>query len=306
MSAPPSPRLRAVDLNLLTVLDALLVERNVTRAARRLGMTQPAVSNALTRLRLLFGDDLFVRRGKEMAPTPRALSLAGPTRRALDLIQASLAGPGAFDYTESRTFRLGLHDLGEALLLPRFLRWLDQLGARVRLDVRREPGAALHDEMRLGKVDLVLDHVVLPGEEFRRERVLDLELVPLVRRDHPTVGESLTLDEYVALEHVILEPREGQTDLAEHALAVLGRSRRVRAQVPRYLSMPFLVSQSNLVCTPPLPLARLFEQHFPVRVVSCPLPIPPIPLFMMWHACQDSDPAHRWLRRSLVELCGRA
>lgn len=305
MSAPPVPRLRAVDLNLLTVLDAMLAEHNVTRAAERLGMTQPAVSNALTRLRLLFDDELFVRRGKEMAPTPRALSLAGPIREALDLIRASLAHPEAFNPAASHTFRLGIQDLGEALLLPRFLQWLDQLGARVRLDVRREPGAALHDEMRLGKVELVLDHVVIAGEEFRRQRVLDLDLVPVVRREHPAVGESMTLDEYVALEHVILEPREGQTNLAEQALAVLGRSRRVRAQVPHHLSMPFIVSQSNLVCTLPLPLARLFEQRFPVRVVRCPLPIPPIPLFMMWHACQDSDPAHRWLRRSLAELCGR-
>lgn len=305
MSAPPIPRLRAVDLNLLIVLDAVLAERNVTRAAERLGMTQPAVSNALTRLRLLFDDALLVRRGKEMAPTPRALSLTGPIRGALDLIRASLACPDAFDCTASHTFRLGIQDLGEAILLPRFLQWLEQLGARVRLDIRREPGAALHDEMRLGKVELVLDHVVIPGEEFRRERVLDLELVPLVRRDHPTVGQALTLDEYVALEHVILEPREGQTNLAEQALALVGRSRRVRVQVPHYFSMPYLVSQSNLACTLPLPLARLFEQHFPVRVVSCPLPIQPIPLFMMWHVCQDSDPAHLWLRQALIELCGR-
>jgi DNA-binding transcriptional LysR family regulator len=305
MSAPPIPRLRAVDLNLLTVLDAVLAERNVTRAAERLGMTQPAVSNALTRLRLLFDDELFLRRGKEMAPTPRALSLAGPIREALDLIQASLAPHDAFDYTASHTFRLGIVDIGEAVLLPRFLQWLEKLGANVRLDIRREPGSALHDEMRLGKLELALDHIVIPGEEFRRQHVLDLELVPLVRRDHPTVGQALTIDEYVALEHVILQPREGQTNLAEQALAVVGRSRCVRVQVPDYLSMPFIASQSNLVCTLPLPLARLFEQHLPVRVVRCPLPIHPIPLFMMWHVCQDSDPAHHWLRRSIIEACRR-
>ncbi|WP_438042659.1 LysR family transcriptional regulator [Sorangium sp. So ce128] len=305
MNAPPLPRLRAVDLNLLTVLDAVLTERNVTRAAERLGMTQPAVSSALNRLRLLFNDDLIVRRGKEMAPTPRALALVGPIRKALDLIQASLAHTGAFDCTASRTFRLGISDIGEALLLPRFLQWLEQLGARVRLDFCREPGTSLQNEMRLGKIELVLDHIAIPGEEFRRTRVLDLEFVALVRQDHPTVGPSLTLDEYMALEHVIIEPREGQTNLAEQIQAVVGRSRRVRVQVPRYLSMPFIVSQSNLVCTVPLPLARLFEQHFPVRVVSCPLPIQPIPLFMMWHACQDGDPAHEWLRRSLIELCSR-
>lgn len=301
MGAPP-PRLRAVDLNLLTVLDALLTERNVTRAAERLGMTQPAVSNALSRLRLLFDDELFVRTGKEMAPTPRARALAGPIREALDRIQASLSQADAFDCTESRTFRLAIDDFGEAILLPRFAQRLEQLGARVRLDIHREPGAALPEELRLGNLDLVLDHVVIPGEEFRRERLIDLDLVPLVRRDHPTVGASLTVDEYVALEHVILEPRAGQTNLAEHALAVIGRSRRVRAQVPDHLSMPFLVARSNLVCTLPLPLARLFEQHFPVRVVSCPLPIQPIPLFLMWHVGRDAEPAHQWLRRSLVEL----
>ncbi|WP_437309229.1 LysR family transcriptional regulator [Sorangium sp. So ce388] len=305
MNAPPLPRLRAVDLNLLTVLDAVLTERNVTRAAERLGMTQPAVSSALNRLRLLFNDDLVVRCGKEMAPTPRALSLAGPIRRALDLIQASLAHADAFDCTANRTFRLAIGDLGEALLVPRFLQWLEQLGARVRIELCPEPGASLQNEMRLGQVELVLDHIVIPGEEFRRARVLDLEFVTLVRRDHPTVGPSLTLDEYMALEHVILEPREGQTNLAEQIQAVVGRSRRVPVQVPRYLSMPFIVSQSNLLCTLPLPLARLFERHFPVRVVSCPLPVQPIPLFMMWHVCQDGDPAHQWLRRSLIELCTR-
>ncbi|WP_433927769.1 LysR family transcriptional regulator [Sorangium cellulosum] len=128
MSAPPLPRLRAVDLNLLTMLDAVITERNVTRAAEHLGMTQPAVSSALTRLRLLFDDDLFVRSGKEMAPTPRALSLAGPIRDALDLIQSSLAQPDAFDCTASHTFKLGLSDLGEAILLPRFVQWLERLG----------------------------------------------------------------------------------------------------------------------------------------------------------------------------------
>ena len=305
MSAQTRPHLRAVDLNLLTVLDAVLTERNVTRAAEHLGMTQPAVSNALARLRLLFDDELFLRTGKEMAPTPRALSLQGPLREALDRIRASLGQPEAFDVTAGRTFRLGLDDFGEAVLLPRFLQWTEQIGARVRLDVRRGPGAVLHDEMRFGKVDLVVDRVVIPGEEFRRERVLDLDLVPLVRRDHPTVGESLTIDEYVALEHAILEPREGQTNLAEHALAVMGRSRRVRVQVPHYLAMPFIVSQSDVVCTLPLPLARLFEQRFPVKVVRCPLPIQPIPLFLMWHACQDSEPAHQWLRSSLLGLCKR-
>ncbi|MDI3286074.1 LysR family transcriptional regulator [Polyangium sp. 15x6] len=304
MSAPPVPRLRAVDLNLLTVLDALLVERSVTRAADRLGMTQPAVSNALTRLRLLFDDELFVRHGKAMAPTPRALSLAGPIRKALELIQASLAHADAFDCTANRTFTLGLQDIGEAILLPRFLQRLEQLGAGIRLDIRREPGAALHDEMRLGKVELVLDYVVISGEEFRRKRVLDLTMVPLVRRDHPVVGESLTLDEFLGLEHLILEPREGQTNPSEQALAVLGRSRHVRMQVPHFLSMPLLVSRSNLVCTMPLPLARLCEQHFPVRAVSCPLPVGPIPFFMMWHAHQDADPAHQWLRQTIVELCG--
>jgi DNA-binding transcriptional LysR family regulator len=240
-----------------------------------------------------------------MAPTPRALSLAGPIRKALDLVQTSLAHPDAFDYTASHTFRLGLNDFGEAILLPRFLRWLEQLGARVRLDLRREPGASLHAELRLGKVDLVLDHVVILGEDFRRKRVFDLEFTPVVRRDHPTVGPSMTLDEYVELEHVILEPREGQTNLAEHILATIGRTRCVRAQVPHYLTMPFILAESNFVGTLPLPLGRLFEQHLPVRVVSCPFPIQPIPLFLMWHACRDGDPAHQWLRNSLRDLCSQ-
>jgi DNA-binding transcriptional LysR family regulator len=300
---PPIPHLRAVDLNLLTVLNTLLTERSVTRAAARLGMTQPAVSNALSRLRLVFDDELFVRRGKEMALTPRARSLAGPIRQALDLIQSSLSHSDAFDYQLNHTFRLGFHDFGETVLLPRFLQWLEQLGAGVRLDIRREPGAALHDEMRFGRVDLVLDRVVISGDEFRKQRVLDLEVVVMVRRDHPTVGQSMTVDEYLALEHVIVEPREGQTNVAEHILAVIARSRRVRAQVPHFLAMPFILSQSNLVGTLPLPQARLFEQYFPVRIVSCPLPVHPIPLFMMWHVSQDLDPAHQWLRRALVEFC---
>lgn len=296
-------RLRAVDLNLLAVLDAILAEHSVTRAAERLGMTQPAVSNALTRLRLLFGDELFVRSGKEMAPTPRALALAGPIREALDLMDASLAPERAFDPTASHTFRLGIVDVGEAILLPRFLQWLDDLGSRVRLDVRRGPGPSLGDDLRFGRVELVLDNVVIPGEEIRRKHLLDLTLVPVVRRDHPSVGEALSLDGYLALEHAILEPREGQTNLAEQALAIVGESRRVRVQVPDYLSMPFIVARSNLVCTLPHPLARLFEQYFPVRAVPCPLPVRPMPLFMMWHVRQDADPAHAWLRQSILELC---
>jgi len=303
MSTPPIPRLRAVDLNLLTVFDALVRERNVTRAAERLGMTQPAVSNALSRLRLVFHDELFSRHGKEMAPTPRARALAEPIRKALDLIQSSLTHSSTFDPSTNHTFRLGIQDLGETLLLPRFLQWIEGLGAGIRLEIRRELGAQLNEEMRLGKVDLVVDHVVIPGDDFRKQHIFDLEFVPMVRQAHPAAGPSLTVDEYLALEHVIIEPRAGQTNLAEQVLALLTKSRHVRVQVPHYLSVPYIVSQSNLVCTVPVPIARLFEQHFSLRILSCPLPIRPIAFFMMWHICQDLHPAHQWLRQTMVELC---
>jgi DNA-binding transcriptional LysR family regulator len=295
--------LKTIDLNLLTIFDTILSERSLTRASAKLNMSQPAISNALARLRLALDDQVFVRTAQGMMPTPRAKQLAAPVRQALDLIQNSLREQGAFEFGKvKRKFVIAIGDYGEAVIMPRFVDWLAQVAPGIQVQVRPELGRNIQQELREGVVDLAMDYFRIRGAEFRNAHVMDEHLVSMVRQDHPDVGDSLSLEDYIALPHVVLTQDKPIVDsvLLSHGLA-----RNIALQVPHFLSMPLIVQKTNFICTLPKRMALVYADFFRTKILKTPLEFPQIPIYFMWHQAAETDPGHTWLRHALLELCHR-
>lgn len=299
-------KLRTLDLNLLLVFDAIYAERSISKAALRLHLSQPTVSNALARLRERFGDPLFERSGQGMAPTPRAKTLSEPIRQALGLLEGGLRGDDGFDFASTqREFVVAVEDYGETVVLPRFIDWLGQAAPGIRIRIRPEPGSMLQAELRDGAVDLALDYFPVQGAGFRHQCVMTENLLTLARRDHPQVGERLSLETYLALRHVVLAHRGNSRPMIDLALAKRDLARHIAVTVPHFLSMPVLVQHSDLLATLPRRMALLYADHFRLRAHAVPLRIPQFPIYLLWHANAEADSGHRWLREQLALSCQR-
>lgn len=298
--------LQTFDLNLLRVFDAIYVERSISRAAVRLSLTQPAVSNALARLRERLNDPLFERTADGMAPTPRAKTIAEPIQRALDLLKQGLSERMGFQFESShRSFVFAVEDYGENVILPRFLKWLNDVAPNIKIVIRPEPGLQLRDELRQGKVDLALSYFVPGMDDFRSHCVMTDGLLSLARQDHPDISERLTLDIFLRLRHVALAPRTKSTPMIDLALAKRGLQRDIAVQVPHFQSMPVIVQTTNLLCTLPKRMAVLYADHFGLQAYLPPIRTPEFPVYLIWHQSAEEDLAHRWLREAFVDLCQR-
>lgn len=298
--------LRSLDLNLLLVFDTVYSERSISKAAQKLNLSQPTVSNAIARLRERLGDPLFVRSSIGMAPTARAKSIAEPVRQALDLLERSVRGRDEFNFAaSSRTFVIAVEDYGETVILPRFVDWLGQVAPNIQIRIRPERGHQLTDELREGTVDLSLDYFAQRDPAFHNDCVLTESLLTLSRMDHPQAKDRMSLESYLALRHVVLTPRTGAMPMIDLALAKRGLRRHIAVEVPHFLSMPLIVQASNMICTLPKRMAHLYAEHFRLKTHPVPLRMPKFPIFLIWHNSADTDPAHEWLRRHLMEFCQR-
>ncbi len=296
--------LRALDLNLLPIFEAIYAERSISRAARRLNLSQPTVSNALARLRTRLGDPLFERGAQGMVPTPRAKALADPVRQALAGLERGLRAGDGFDVAGSeREFVIAVEDYGETVLLPRLADALAHRAPGIRITIRPEPSARLLEAMRDGAVDLALDYFAPDDPRFRADCVLTDSLVTLSRRGHPMIGGRLGLDTYLSLRHVVLMPRADSRPMIDLALAKRGRQRRIAVTVPHFMSMPLLIQDSDLVCTLPRRMAQCYADHFELQTHPLPLRVPDFPIYLIWHESAQSDAGHQWLRRQLAEFC---
>lgn len=296
-------RLAAIDLNLLVALDALLVERNVTRAAARIGITQPAMSHALMRLRRLLGDPLFVRTPREMVPTARAEKLAIPLRRALSDIQEALRSDAAFDPSKAeRTFTMSMGDFASLVILPDFAARLREVAPKVDLRVIAEemPWSRALDD---GTADLAIAVSVHGAPSNIRTRKLFSErFVCVMRRDHPAARRPLTLDRFVNLTHALIAPGGRAWGIVDDALAERGLRRRIGLTIPHFLVAPFVIASSDFVITLPERVARRFAAAVPLRIVPTPIAIPGFSMHLAWHERLQREPAYVWLRRTLVEV----
>lgn len=299
--------LRTVDLNLLTVFDAVYAERNLSRAAQRLAMTQPAVSNALARFRALTRDRLFVRAARGVTPTPLADRLADPIRRALELVREGLEGVRAFDpRTSRRSFTLASAFGIEVLVGADILSWARRVAPGVTLrGVAVLARERLWPDLRDGIVDLAADFIPPRDGRFASERVMQAEAVVVARKGHPRIGSRLTLSRYLAEEHVVLTRSNPVDARLEGAEALLALERKVLLEVPSSLAIALVVSQSDLVGVVGRRLAEVLAPQLGLKILPMPITLPLFPAYLVWHRSRDADPGHQWLRRGIKDVFAR-
>ena len=296
--------LRQLDLNLLKAFDALMDERNVTRAADRLAVTQPAVSATLNRLRDALGDPLFVRTQRGIAPTERALALAGPVKRILVDIEAVLQ-PQAFDpATADFTVTLSATDYAMRAVVMPFVAALRPLAPRIRLAVIQAHGPELLERMERGELDLALITPQMAPPEVHVRPLFDERYVCVLRQAHPAAGQdALTLDTFCDLDHGIVSLQGGGfSGPTDEALARLGRQRAVRVSVPSFGTLLDLVRSTDLVALVP---GRLLAGVTGLAVRTPPLEVAGFTKVLAWHARTHVDPRQRWVRDLLVRTCGQ-
>ena len=295
--------IRNLNLNLLLVLDALSREQNVTRAAKRLGLTQSAVSNALGQLRQALGDPLFVRSRRGVVPTERALALAGPVRQALGIVESALAGTGAFEPgTTTRSFVIAASDYTEYVVLPALLRRLEREAPRVRLEVRAWGAHEVPPALEAGEVDLMLGYYGALPPGHHEQALFEEEYVCIVKQRHPSVRRRLTLKRYLALNHVLVTQRPGSLGSVDVALARLGLTRNVGARVSHFLMVPHLVAQTDMVAALSRRIAEPAARSLGLGLYPPPLDLPKSRVGQVWHERTASDAGNRWLRRVVSEI----
>lgn len=295
-----------LDLNLLRVFDAVLRDRSVTAAAARLGLTQPAVSNALARLRRRFDDPLFVRGTRGMDPSPFARALAAPVHQALALIEAALAQRAGFDPGSStRTFRFYMSDIGEVFFLPPLVERVRRAAPGVRLEAAAVPLAQIAASLASGELDLAVGFLPGLSGAVRSRRLFRDPYVCLMRADRSGAGRRLTRRQFAQASHALVSSPGSGHQVIEQALERHGLARRIALRVPHFTVVPQVLERTDLLLTIPLRIARVFEKGGRLRALRLPFPIPAADVGVHWHERFDRDPGNRWLRELLVELFAR-
>ncbi|HEX5234524.1 MAG TPA: LysR family transcriptional regulator [Silvibacterium sp.] len=299
-----------IDLNLLVPLEALLAERSVTRAASRVGLSQPAMSNALARLRAIFRDPLLVRTGRAMALTTRGEALIQPVRNTVSQIRRVMGEENRFTPATCRSsFSLATTDYWEFLFLPRVMRRLQMQAPHVSLEVKRlvagqfEPPVS---DLRSSAFDVAIGffpQVPITSSDFYSETLCSDMLCSVIGRSNKQIGSRLTLATYLNHGHVVIKYREiGGITSTDSVLARAGKSRNIRLIVPHYFDVPHVVCQTNLIGSLPTRMARKFSSRLPIRILRPPMRLASNNLVMLWHERTHSDPAQVWFRQLLVTV----
>ncbi|MBL0422648.1 LysR family transcriptional regulator [Ramlibacter sp. AW1] len=297
--------LKDVDLNLLVVFNELLTERRVSAVAAKLGLSQPAVSNILNRLRKLLGDELFLRTSRGMEPTPYALQLSEPIAYALTTIHGALNERTMFDAASSeRRFTLGLSDIGEVSFLSRLLERLDALAPHVSVSTLRSRREDLAQAMEAGAVDLAIGTLSqLPAGFFQRRLFLQ-RYVCMFRQGHALDKGSITQEEYCAAQHLVVLPPGSAHAQVSDFIERRGIKRNVRLTVPNYTPVGYILGSgnSNLVATVPESYAIRCVEPFGLRYVAHPFHVPHTSVNLFWHAKFHRESGNKWLRQVVVDL----
>ncbi|CAM2160287.1 LysR family transcriptional regulator [Paraburkholderia tropica] len=294
--------IRTIDLNLLRALDALLDERNVTRAARRLALTQPAVSGMLVRLREAFDDPLFIRTQRGIAPTLRALELVAPLKQILGEVETLLT-PQAFDPASADfTLTLAATDYALQAVVAPYLAVLRREAPGIRVAVVPVQDPSLHAQLARGDVDVALVTPESTPADLHARRLFDERYVCVMRADHPDAARGrITLARFCALDHALVSYTGGSFHgVTDEALAQHGRARRVALSVTSFLVLPEILRASDLIAVVPQRLAQRAEG---LAVLPAPLEIPGFTKTAAWHERTHRDPARRWARALLFETC---
>lgn len=294
--------LEEVDLNLLIVFRQMLIEKRVSKVAENLGLTQPAISNALARLRKLLGDELFTRTPQGMEPTPYAEQLAESVTYALGMIHSALNQKSGFDpATARRAFTVGMTDIGEIWFLPRLVDALVRAAPNVSISTVRNTSVNLKDEMEAAKVDMALGLLPQLKAGFFQRRILQTRYVCLMRKGHPLNKGRITLQEFSAAEHVSVVAQGTGHGQVDDVMQRSGIQRRVRLTVPHFTAVAHIVQTTDLLATVPEPLAQRIAEPFGLAYLTHPAKLPEVAINLFWHARVHKDPANVWLRNLIFE-----
>jgi DNA-binding transcriptional LysR family regulator len=296
------------DLNLLVAFDLLMEEKNVSRAAERMFVTQSAMSHTLQRLRQQLDDPLLVKTPAGMKPTDRALSLVEPVKAVLRDVKRLIRAPEEFDPSQSRRrFVIAATDYMDLLVLPPLVERIAMAAPGIDLHVKRTESPFPEADLEHNDIDVVLgfDAVLKPPAYLSKTKLFDDRMACVVGRQH-SLGKSgrLTLEEYVSCKHMLISRTGTRVGLIDEWLAERGLTRRIALIVPHFLSAPFIVAKTDMILSLPERIANDFVDLAPLKILPIPIELPAYDLVMVWHPLHDPDPAHRWLRDQITGICG--
>lgn len=295
-----------LDLNLLRVFEAVLTTRSITQAASRLGLTQSSTSHSLNRLRMFFGDPLFVRTKRSMEPTPRAVELSRPIAEALQLIQGTVERRRSFDpVTSNRTFSIAMTDIGQTMYLPRLMPYLGSEAPNVNLTIHQLARETIRDRLESGTVDLAIGPIGGLESGFYQQRLYDSTWICALRKNHPRIKEVLTMEAFLAESHLVISPpgtvHGGSLDAA---FAVIGAKRRVALKVPSFHTAAQILSVTDLIAAVPRGFLEVEAATHSLRTLGLPFATDKLVVRQFWHERFHEDGESRWLRRVVHQLFG--
>ena len=293
-----------VDLNLLLVFSAMLQHQNVTRAGQAIGVSQPAMSTALARLREMFNEPLFVRSAGGMKPTPRAVELADPVHRVLDLIRGEIMQTTSFEPRQTaRTFTISTADIGEIVFLPRVLKQFSAEAPHADLRSLTLPSRVVEENLESGNLDLAVGYFPdLTKSTIFQQRLYRYSFVCIARADHPGIGARITLKQFLGANHAIVRPDGRNRGIVEQMLQEKGLKRRVQLQVSHFTSLPTIVADTDLIATVPRSVGQHFAKLANIKLLEMPIRTPLNHIKQYWHRRFHRDPANIWLREMLAKL----
>lgn len=295
--------LKDIDLNLLVVFDQLLTERSVSRVADNLGLSQPAASNALARLRKLTGDALFLRTTQGMEPTPFAQQLAEPIAHALGLIHGAVNQRASFDpATARRAFTVCMTDIGEIYFLPKVMEELARQAPGITLKTVRNTSVNLREAMGAGHIDLAIGLLPQLKAGFFQRRLFRQRYVCMLRTGHRLDKRRVSLSEFSSAQHVVVVSEGTGHGKVDELLERSGVARQVVLTVPHFVAVGHILQHSDMVATLPERLAQALVGPFGLTYVKHPATLPEIAINMFWHAKYHKDPANEWLRNMVFRL----
>ncbi|RUR85086.1 LysR family transcriptional regulator [Chlorogloeopsis fritschii PCC 9212] len=304
MQAVQHFQLAGVDLNLLVVFDALMSEQHLTRAAEKIGLSQPATSNALARLRKLFKDDLFIKTSRGITPTPRAFELTEPIRQALEQIQFVVSSQPEFNpATSDRTFRIGMDDYTEIVFLPKLFQTIEELAPHIKIQIRSSNWQKAPKLLDANEIDLAIGYCPQYQTWHQRQILYEERFVCVTNAKQFKKRKAITLDEYITASHLLVSPKEDMVGMVDEILQEHNLQRTVALSVPNFLIVPFVLCNTDLIATLPTQIVQTFVEVWKLHALPLPFEMLGFSVDLLWHTKSDRDPAHRWLRNLIAQLC---
>lgn len=288
--------LNNIDLNLFLVFNAIYNERNLTKAANILCITQPAVSNALKRFRAAVNDQLFIRTPTGMAPTPVAESMITQVQQAIQLLDLSITSNQLFDpKSAEKNFVFNMNDMVEIMLLPSLMSLLSERAPNASLETTQIDRSNIEKELTSGELDFAIDIPHVASPQLKQRVLIKDRYVCVARKDHPFIGTSITLEQYLSLGHIHISSRRRGKGFVDIALQKMGISRNIQMRAQHHWALPNLLANTNLLSIMPATMAKSSK----LKVVELPFAIEPVEWRLYWHKSADLDPKNIWMREMI-------